>query len=226
MAKAEKLGEGGEAEFGFAGAGGFEIEELALGALLELAVEGGLGGGEFAPDDLLDTRGEFGGDGALGATEDVGCGFGAETIVEPGTFGGGGAGGDLVEVAGEEEFEERAEIVEGVFDGGAGEKEATAGAKGAEGGGVLGTAVFDVLSFVADDGGKRDGGEELPVAGERAVRSDDEIVRGEIGRGRESTVAVMDEDAELRGEAGGFAAPVFKEGGGADDEGGDLRSGI
>lgn len=226
MAEAEKLGEGGEAEFGLARAGSLEIEKLAFGALLDLAIEGGLGRGEFAPDDLLDARGEFGGDGTFGATENVRRGFGAETVVEPGAFGGGGARGDFVEVAGKEELEERAEIVEGVFDRCAGEKKAAAGAERAESGGVLGTTVFDVLGFVADDGGERDGGEELPVAGERAVGRDDEIVGGEVGGGREAAVAVMDENAELRREAGGFAAPVFKKGGGADDEGGDLRSGI
>jgi len=162
--------------------------------------------------------GRFGGDGVFRAAEDVGGGFGAEAFVEPGAFGGGGAGGDFVEVAGEEEFEEGAEIVEGVFDGRAGEEEAAAGAERAEGGGVLGSAVFDVLGFVADDGGERDGGKELPVAGKRAVGRDDQVVRGEFGGGGEAAVTVMDEDAELGGKAGGFAAPVFQQGCRADHE--------
>lgn len=218
MAEAEELGEGGELEFAFAGAGGFEVDEFAFGFFLGVAVEFGLGGGEFAPNGLLQFFGELGGDGAFGAAENVGRGLGAEALVEPGAFVAAKAGGDAREVAGEEEFEEGAEIVEGVFERRAGEEETGAGAEGAEGGGVLRAAVFDVLGFVGDDAGELDGGEESLVAGEGAVARDDEIVGGEIGGGCEAVRGVVDESAELRGEARGFAAPVFEEGGGTDDQ--------
>jgi hypothetical protein len=218
LAEAEELGEGGELEFAFAGAGGFEVDEFAFGFFLSVAVEFGLGGCEFAPDGLLEFFRELGRDGAFGAAENVGRGLGAEALVEPKAFVAAEAGGDAREVAGEEEFEEGAEIVERVFERGAGEEETGAGAEGAEGGGVLRAAVFDVLGFVRDDAGELDGGEERLVAGEGAVARDDEIVRGEIGGGFETVRGVMDEGAELRGEARGFAAPVFEEGGGADDK--------
>ena len=169
MAEAEELGEGGELEFAFARAAGFEVEELAFGFFLGVAVEFGLRGGEFAPDGLLEFFGELGSDGAFGAAENVGRGLRAEAFVEPDAFVAAEAGGDAREVAGEEEFEERAEIVEGIFERSAGEEEARAGAEGAEGGGVLRATVFDVLGFVGDDAGEFDGGEKVLVAGERAV---------------------------------------------------------
>src|SRR6185436_18824240 len=101
----------------------------------------------------------------------------------------------------------------------AGEQEPRAGAQGTERGGVLRAAVLDVLGLVGDDAGELDGGEQLLVARESAIARDDEIVRGEIGGGREALVGVMDKNAKLRGEARGLAAPVFEEGGGSDDEG-------
>jgi hypothetical protein len=218
LAKAEELGEGGELEFALAGAGGFEVDEIAFGFFLGVAVKLGLGGREFAPNCLLQFLGELGGDGAFGAAENVRRGLGAEAFVEPGAFVAAEARRDAGEVAGEEEFEEGAEIVEGVFERRAREQEAGAGAEGAEGGGVLRAAVLDVLGFVGDDAGELDGGEETLVAGERAVARDDEIAGGEVGGGLEAVGRVVDERAELRSEAGGFAAPVFEEGGGADDE--------
>jgi hypothetical protein len=84
----------------------------------------------------------------------------------------------------------------------------------------LGAAVFDVLGFVGDDAGELDGGEQVLIAGERAVAGDDEVVRGEVGGRFEAVRGMVDKSAELRGEAGGLAAPVFKEGGGADHEAG------
>ena len=212
------MGEGGELEFRFAGTAGFEVEEFAFGSFLGVAVEFGLRGRQLAPDGLLDFFGELGGDGAFGATENVGRGLGAEAFVEPRAFVAAEAGGHTREVAGEEEFEEGAEVVEGVFEGSAGEEEARARAKGAKGGGVLRAAIFDVLGFVGDDARELDGREKVLVAGERAVARDDEIVRGEIGGGLEAVRRMVDEGAKLWGEAGGFAAPVFEEGGGADDE--------
>ena len=49
---------------------------------------------------------------------------------------------------------------------------------------------------------------------------DDEVVRGEVGGSFEAVRGMVDEGAELRGEAGGLAAPVFEERGGADHEAG------
>ena len=137
LAEAEELGEGGELEFRFAGTAGFEVEEFAFGFFLRVAVKFGLCRSHLAPDDVLKFFGELGGDGAFGAAENVGRGLGAEAVVEPGAFVAAEAGGHAGEVAGEEEFEEGAEIVEGVFEGSAGEKKTRAGPEGAEGGGVL-----------------------------------------------------------------------------------------
>ncbi len=218
LAEAEELGEGGELEAAFAGAAGGEVEELALGGFLSVAVELGLRRGEIAPDDLLDFFGELGGDGEFGAAEDVGRGLGAEALVEPGAFVAADAGGDFLQVAGEEEFEEGAEVVEGVFERRAGEEETAAGAEGAEGGGVLRAAIFYVLGLVGDHDREIDGREQLLVAGERAIARDDEIVSGEVGGGGEAVVAVVNENAEGGSEADGFAAPVFEERGGGDDE--------
>jgi hypothetical protein len=214
------LGEGGETEAGLAGAGGSEVEELALGALLRFLVEFCLGGCEFAPNRLLELGGEFGGDGLFRATENVGRGLRAETLVEPRAILAADARRKFVEVAGHEELEERAEIVEGVFERCAGEQKTTGRAEGAEGLGVLGAAVFDVLGFVGDHAGEFDGREKRAVAGERAVARDDEIVAEEVGGGSEAAFAVVEEDAEMRDEAYGLAAPILDEGGGADDEAG------
>ena len=58
LAEAEKLRQRGELEPGLARAAGLEIEELALAALLRVAVEPGLGGAELAPDRVLEFRGQ------------------------------------------------------------------------------------------------------------------------------------------------------------------------
>ena len=75
-----------------------------------------------------------------------------------------------------------------------------------------------MLGFVGDDAGELHGGEEILIAGEGAVARDDEIVRGEIGGRFEAIGGMVDEGAELRSEASGFAAPIFEQGGGTDDE--------
>lgn len=223
LAEPEELGEGGEAEGVFGGAGGGEVEEGALGALLGFAVEGGLGGLEVAVNDLLDLGGEFGGDGLFGAAEDVAGGFSAEALVVERAFLGLGAGGGGPEETGHEEGEKGAEVVERVFERGAGEEETAGGVKGAQGLGVAGAAVFDVLGFVGDDAGEVHGGKKFFVAGEGGVGGDDEVMGGEGGGIGEAALPVVDGDAELRGEAGGLAAPVFDEGGGADNEDGERR---
>ena len=212
------MGEGGELKAVLAGSGGGEVEQLAFGVFLGVAVEFRLRGGEVAPDDLFDFFGKLGGNGEFGAAENVGRGLGAEALVKPTTFVAAEAGGDFLQIAGEEEFEKRSKVVEGVFQRRAGEEEAAAGAKGPEGGGVLGAAVFDVLGLVGDDDGEVDAGEEILVAGEGAVAGDDEIGGGEVGGGGEAVVAVVDEDAQRGGEAERFAAPVFEETGGGDDQ--------
>ena len=54
LPQAQELGECGEPEGIFSRAGGLQVEELALGLLLEGAVEPGLVGLKGAPYDLLD----------------------------------------------------------------------------------------------------------------------------------------------------------------------------
>ena len=205
------MGERGHAYRVFGCAAGLEVEEGALGFFLHLSVERGLGGGEFAVEDLLDLRGEFGGDGFFGAAQNVGRGLGAETFVEPVALLGFGAAGNLVDVAGHEDFEEGAEVVDAVFERRAGEEETALGLENAEGLGVLGAAVFEMLGFVGDEAGEIGFGEQISVASERAVRRDDEVVRGEGFGVGQAVGAVVNEDAELGGEAGGFTAPVFHE---------------
>lgn len=225
MAKTEELRERGELEFIFARAGGGEVEQLAFGGFLGVAVKFGLGGRELAPDDLFEFLGELGGDGDFSAAENVRRGLSAEALVKPSAFVATDTGGDAREVAGQEEFEERAEVVERVFERRAGEKKTTAGAERAERGGVLGASVFDVLGFVGDHDGKFRGREKLLIAGERAVTRDDQVEGGEVGGGGESVVRVVDEDAQFGCEAQGFATPVFEEGGGGDDERGSWSGG-
>ena len=67
LAEAEELRERGELEPAFAGAGGGEIEQLALGGFLGVAVEFGLRRREIAPDDLFDFFGKLGGDSGFSA---------------------------------------------------------------------------------------------------------------------------------------------------------------
>lgn len=112
-----------------------------------------------------------------------------------------------------------------VFNGRTGEENTAFGLQRCEGFGVLGAAVFDVLGFVGDDAGEVDVGEAFFVADEGTVGGDDEVVGLGLLSGLDAACALVDEGFEVGGEFGGFAAPVFDEGGGADDEGGgvDIR---
>ncbi len=219
----EELSEHREAQLVFAGAAGFEVEQLALGALLRLAVERGLRGRKLAPHDLLHLGRQLGGDALFGAAQDVRGGARAEAFVVPAALVGARAGGHGVEEAGHEEFEERAQVVERVFERRAGEQEASARREGAERLGVLRASVFDVLGLVGDHAAELQFAEQRAVAGERAVAGDDDVGLCGIGGRGESALAVMDEHAELRGETCGLAAPVFEQRGGRDDERGARR---
>ena len=151
---------------------------MFLGLALVVVVERELFGGRGAENDLLDLGRKLGGDDGLGAAQDVGRGLLAQTFVLPVAIRRGDAGaargGEFgVHVAGQHDLEKRAQILEGVFHGGAGEEQAALRVQGAEGAGVEGAAVFGVLGLVGDEGGEVDVGEELGVAAERAVRGDE-----------------------------------------------------
>ena len=78
-----------------------------------------------------------------------------------------------------------------------------------------------MLGFVGDERGEGEIGETVAVAGECAVGRDDDVEGFEVRVVGETLGTVVDEDAQVRSEAGGFAPPVFDEGRGADDEGGE-----
>ena len=129
-----------------------------------------------------------------------------------------GVGGNCGQRAGQDDVEEGAEVVEAVFHRSAGEAEARLGVESAQRSGGLAAAVLGVLGFVGDEAAQLGLGEEILVAHERAVGGDDHVVFATVGRGGEAGGAVVDEHAQLRGEAGELASPVFGERGGADDE--------
>ena len=138
-----------------------------------------------------------------------------------GLHAGAGGGGELgVDVAGEDDFEKRAQVLEGVFHRCAGEEEAALRVERAEAAGVERAAVFRVLRLVGDDGGEIDLGEEFGVAGEGAVGGDEQIVRGGGLDGGDALRAVVNKYAKRGSETRGLAAPVFDERGGADDQAG------
>src|SRR5208283_5030992 len=86
LAQPQELGQGNHPQSRLARAGGLKGKELALGFLLERAIERSLRGIEFAPDDLLDARGQLGRDGYFGAPQDVRGRLGPQPLVDPSPF--------------------------------------------------------------------------------------------------------------------------------------------
>ena len=156
----------------------------------------------------------------LGAAEDVGGGLGAEALIEPGAIIRSGAGGNGLQVAGQHELEQRAEVVERVFQRRTGEQETAAGAQRAQSPGVLRAAVLDVLGLVGDDAAELHPREEFAVAGERAVTRDDQIAAGERRLVGGAPAAVVHDRPQLGREPGTLAAPVLEERGGGNHQGG------
>ncbi len=220
LAEAEQLIEGRHLDAGLRGAAHLHLEDLLARGFEDLVVDLLLVVLEVAVDDLLDLGGQFGGDGDLGATEDVRRGHLQETVVVPLTFVGLDALLGLGQIARHQEAEERAEVFEGVLDGRAGEDVAALRDELLDRLGGLRARVLDVLAFVADRRAPRHGGEGRDVAGKGAVGGDDEVEPLQvIGRG-EAVLAVVGEDLQGRGEAAGFAAPVLDERSRADHDAG------
>ena len=107
--------------------------------------------------------------------------------------------------------------VERVLERRAGEQEPAAAAQGAQRLGGLRAAVLQVLRLVGQDEVELHRLEQDLIARERAVGSDDEVVRPEILPGQPAG-AMVDEDPQVRREARRLAPPVFHQRGRADDE--------
>lgn len=185
-------------------------------------VGGGLGIGEGGVVLLGDAGGQVGKNGGVGleaTEEEVGDGA-AETL---------GVGIALSEVAaraeevGVEEVEDGPEVVEAVFDGGAGEGETVRGREGAGGLGLTGGRVLDELGFVEDQRLPLDATEAGVVAPKVAIGGEDDIdLTGATHKGvAEGTFgAAVAVDAKAGGPVGELAFPHGQDGEGGHDEGG------
>lgn len=185
-------------------------------------VGGGLGIGEGGVVLLGDAGGQVGEDGGVGleATEEE-VGDGAAEALGVGIALGEVAAG--AEEVGVKEVEDGPEVVEAVFDGGAGEGEAVRGGEGAGGLGLAGGRVLDELGFVEDEGLPLDAAEAGIIAPEVAIGGEDDvdltgaakkgITQGTIG----ANVAV---DAEAGGPVGKLAFPNRQDSKRCHDEGG------
>ena len=100
LPEAKELAEGGEFDLGISGAGHLHFKNLFFGIGAHFLVEKALRGRHFAIDDLLKFFGQFGGDGGLGAAENIGCGLGEVALVEPLAVVAIGSGRDGGEVPG------------------------------------------------------------------------------------------------------------------------------
>ena len=76
--------------------------------------------------------------------------------------------------------------------------------------GVLGLAVFEVLSFVSDHAEERNRFKEFEVANEGAVRGDDEVGFAKGSRFLGPVGSVVNEDGKIGTESLGFSFPVLK----------------
>ena len=119
-------------------------------------------------------------------------------------------GRQLREKTGQQEFEERTQIVERVLQRRAGEQETPASPQRAERLRGLRAAVLQVLCLVGEDEVEPDRLEQRAVARERAVGGEHEVVRREVLR-RQPALAVMDEHAQPRREPGALAPPVLQQ---------------
>lgn len=185
-------------------------------------VGGGLGIGEGGVVLLGDAGGQVGKNGGVGleaTEEEVGDGA-AETL---------GVGIALSEVAaraeevGVKEVEDGPEVVEAVFDGGAGEGETVRGREGAGGLGLTGGRVLDELGFVEDQRLPPDATEAGVVAPKVAIGGEDDIdLTGATHKGvAEGTFgAAVAVDAKAGGPVGELAFPHGQDGEGGHDEGG------
>ena len=212
------MGERRQTQAGFGHPRRREVDQLALAVLLDLPVELGLRRGQLDPQDLLEARGEFRGDRPLGPPQQVGRRLPAQPLVVPRAFLGAEAGGQAGQVAGKQEFEQRAQVPQGVLQRGTGEEEPRARPQGTERGRTLGTSVLDVLGLVRHHARELYPGEKLLVAGEGAVAGDQEIGPRQFSGGRQAAGAVMHRHAQARGEPRGLPAPVLEQRGGTDDE--------
>ena len=135
---------------------------------------------------------------------------------------GGEAFLGLRQVAGHQEPEQGAQVLEGVLHRRAREDVAALRDELLDGLGRLRARVLDVLAFVADRGAPGDEGERADVAGQRPVGGDDQVEPLQVFRGRFAGLAVVGQHLERGREAAGFAAPVLDERSGADHEAGSV----
>jgi len=125
-------------------------------------------------------------------------------------------------VAWGEEGHEAPEFAEVVFHGGAGHAQAVAGREGAGDVGPFGVRVLDILGFVEDEEVEGLTLEDFLIARQEGIAGDDEVEAGGAFEMLLAVAAVGDVDAQPRGEALGFGAPVGHEAGGRDDEAGEV----
>ncbi len=142
-----------------------------------------------------------------------------QALIEPAPLLPAGPRRHRIQVAGQDEVEERAQVGERILHRRAGEQKAPLGAQAAQGPGVLGAPVLEVLGLVGDRAGELEALKERLVPHEGAVAGDDQVQRPERRGARQPPVAMVDEDAQVRGEARGLAPPVLQQGGRADDQG-------
>ena len=165
--------------------GGLQVEQLALGLLLERAVERRLGGLEGAPDDLLDPRGQ------LRAPRRASCGAGCRGPSSPAGARRASARssrrapwGTRSRYPGSTNSKSERRSSREFSTGVPVRRNLPLGPERAQRLRVLGAGVLHVLRLVADDAGEFDRREELAVARQGPVGGDDEVPARELRRRR------------------------------------------
>ena len=216
--------------------------ELLLGAVVggqrlegrdaDGLVAAALVGAELDVDAHLGAGREVGRDLGLHAAEQEGphhAGEGEAALGVAVALDGGGEapaeGRRGAEEARHDDAEEAPELGEAVLDGCAGEGDAGVRLEGRRRLRALGVGVLHGLGLVEDDGGPGEAAQGL-VAHEDVPGGDDEVTPREVGEVLLAGGAVVEVDAQARGEALGLAQPVEADGHGGHDELGAARGAV